>query len=53
VCNTTTHQCECASDDDCDGLLDGDICVNGRCGCSDATHCNLPNPHLYAEAVCQ
>ena len=40
-CNPTTHRCdECAEPDDCAGAAEGkDACVDGRCGCSDASIC--------------
>lgn len=40
-CNTTTHRCdECAGPADCAGAQEGkDACVDGRCGCSDASVC--------------
>ena len=39
TCNLATHRCECASNADCDGLGNADVCVGGRCGCSDANVC--------------
>lgn len=41
-CNTTTHRCdECAGPADCTGVVQEgkDACVDGRCGCSDASVC--------------
>jgi hypothetical protein len=38
-CNTATKQCECAGNADCIGVEDVDICVDGKCRCSNVSVC--------------
>ena len=39
-CNVGTGECECTSSTTCDlPGVDGDVCVNGKCGCTGASAC--------------
>ena len=38
ACNEATGICECTQNSDCDAV-EGDVCVNGRCGCSGISAC--------------
>jgi hypothetical protein len=50
-CNRTTRLCECAGDGDCTGIRNADVCIGGRCGCSNAGVCTpeFNGTSLYCE----
>jgi hypothetical protein len=39
ACNEDTGLCECTQHSDCDAV-EGDVCVNGQCGCSGISACS-------------
>lgn len=38
-CNVNTGRCECVLNSDCAAVINTNVCVNGRCGCSSDTTC--------------
>lgn len=51
-CNTATQRCECHDSSECPGNQNADVCVNGSCGCSDASSCTRKNGN-NAVLVCE
>ena len=52
-CNTATGRCECVSDEECSEVLNSNVCVAGRCGCSAATACNAERTFTGTTYVCE
>jgi hypothetical protein len=52
-CNTSTLRCECADDDDCNGVPNTDKCIAGRCGCSSIAACTAERAFPGTRYVCE